>query len=85
MACRDGAIDDKHVAVIDTFFHHAVTTGFHIEGGRRVGDAVLVEVDGLFHIVLSRGGESAGGRAEVRGISMRGASIAWGIMAIFTV
>lgn len=50
--CRDGAIDDKHVAVVDTFFHHAVTTGFHIEGGRRVGDAVLVDVDGLFHIVL---------------------------------
>ena len=64
MASRDGAVDDQHIAVVDAFSDHAVSAGPHIEGGRRVGDTVLVEVDGLFHIVLSRGGKPTGGRGE---------------------
>ena len=64
MASRDGAVDDQHIAVIYAFPDHAVSAGPHIEGGRRVGDTVLVEVDGLFHIVLSRGGKPTGGRGE---------------------
>lgn len=43
----------------------------------------MVEVDGLFHIVLSWGGESAGSR--VVGISIVGASVLWRIMANVTV
>ncbi|MNN93713.1 hypothetical protein D3C81_2122130 [compost metagenome] len=64
MASRDCTVDDQQVAVIDAFFHHAVTTGSHIEGGRGVGDAVLVEVDSLLYIVLSWGRESACSRGK---------------------
>lgn len=64
LARSDSPVDDQQVTIIDAFSYHAVPTGPHIEGGRRVLHADLVEVDGLLDVVLRRAGEATDGRRE---------------------
>lgn len=59
VAGLDRPIDYQQVTIIDASLHHAVTAGPDIEGGGRVLDAKLVQIDGLLDVVLRGRGEAA--------------------------
>lgn len=67
-------VHNQQVTVTDPVVDHAVTGRPHEVGGRRVGNAQLIEVDGLLGVVLRRRRKAAGHRGEEQGSSNKGAS-----------
>jgi hypothetical protein len=60
---RGGTINDQQVAVVNGGALHRIAGNADEEGGGRVADQVLVEVDPAFQVVVGRRGE-AGGDAD---------------------
>ena len=63
----DGAVNDEQISVVDPSVDHAVALGPDIVGGRRPGNAQLVQIEGLLDIVLCRAREAASRRREEQG------------------
>jgi hypothetical protein len=67
MSGLTAAVNNQQVTITDPVIDHAVAGRPHEVGGCRVGNAELVQVDGLFDVVLGRGWEAACRRGEEQG------------------
>ena len=56
----EAVVDHEQIAVEDAGDGHAIALGPVEEGGGRMGDDVLVEVDAFFDVVVGGGGEACG-------------------------
>src|SRR5690606_35730538 len=54
MSGRQGAIHHQNVVREDTGTGHRLTFHPHKEGSRRMADAQLIQIEGLFNVVLRR-------------------------------
>lgn len=67
-----GPIHHQDVAGLDAGAAHGFPAGADIERGRRMGDAQVVEVQGLVEIILGRAGKTGGHRRQVERQRLRG-------------